>query len=52
MAKDMFIILKFIKGDERIIYHELTHAAHYAALGTVWYCTFVNAELAEIELSF
>ena len=25
------------------VYHELTHAAHYNALGTSWYTNFVNA---------
>jgi hypothetical protein len=25
-------------------YHELTHSAHYAALGNAWYTSFVNAE--------
>lgn len=30
------------------IYHELTHTAHYAALGSGWYGQFVNAEINEI----
>ncbi len=30
------------------VYHELTHAAHYAALGGGWYSTFVTAEEVEI----
>ena len=31
-----------------LFYHELTHAARYAALGNAWYSTFVNAEITEI----
>ena len=34
-----------IKGTE---YHELSHVSHYAKLGTVWYSSFVGAEMAEI----
>ena len=30
------------------IYHELTHAAQYSALGNSWYTTFVNAETYEV----
>mgnify|MGYP001794776867 CR=1 FL=1 len=30
------------------VYHELTHVAHYAALGNVWYSKFVTAEEVEI----
>ncbi len=30
------------------VYHELTHAGHYAALGGSWYGTFVTAEEVEI----
>jgi hypothetical protein len=33
---------------KELFYHELTHAAHYQALGNNWYTTFVNAELFEI----
>jgi hypothetical protein len=33
-------------------YHELTHAAHFEALGVTWYAAFVNAEVAEIEHTF
>lgn len=33
-------------------YHELTHSAHYAALGSSWYGGFVNAEISEIEQTF
>jgi hypothetical protein len=29
-------------------FHELTHAAHYLALGNLWYTSFVNAEEYEI----
>ena len=31
-------------------YHELSHASHYAKLGTVWYTNFVSAEVAEIAV--
>ena len=34
---------------KELFYHELTHAAHYAALGNSWYSAFVNAELFEIN---
>lgn len=34
----------FIKETE---YHELSHASHYAQVGTGWYTNFVNAELHE-----
>lgn len=30
------------------IYHELTHTAHYVALGGGWYTQFVNSEISEI----
>ena len=30
------------------IFHELTHAAHYAAVGNSWYSPFVEAEISEI----
>lgn len=33
---------------KELFYHELTHAAHYAALGNTWYTSFVNAEITEI----
>ncbi|MGH2648340.1 MAG: hypothetical protein ACRDE8_12260 [Ginsengibacter sp.] len=33
---------------KQLFYHELTHAAHYAALGDTWYRTFVTAEENEI----
>lgn len=33
-------------------YHELTHSAHYAALGNGWYAPFVNAEVYEIVNTF
>ncbi len=29
-------------------YHELTHSAHYAALGNGWYSQFVDAEVNEV----
>lgn len=31
-----------------IVFHELTHSAHYAALGNGWYSQFVNAEINEV----
>lgn len=31
------------------MYHELTHAAHYEALGNSWYSPFVDAEVASIK---
>ena len=37
----------FIKETE---YLELSHASHYAKLGTVWYTNFVSAEVAEIAI--
>ena len=37
----------YIKETE---YHELSHASHYAILGTVWYTNFVSAEVAEIAI--
>ncbi len=33
-------------------YHELTHSAHYAALGNNWYSQFVTAEIDEIINNF
>lgn len=33
---------------KELFYHELTHAAHYQALGDNWYTTFVNSELFEV----
>ena len=30
------------------VFHELTHAAHYAAVGNSWYNSFVDAEISEI----
>ena len=30
------------------IYHQLTHSAHYNALGNIWYTNFVNAEASAI----
>ena len=30
------------------MYHELTHVAHYQALGNSWYNSFVDAEVSEI----
>ncbi len=33
---------------KELIYHELTHAAQYQALGDNWYTTFVNSELFEV----
>jgi hypothetical protein len=32
-------------------YHELTHSAHYAALGNGWYSNFVGAEINEVILT-
>ncbi len=37
---------------KEITYHELTHAAHYAALGNSWYSSFITAEEAEIVSNF
>ena len=37
---------------KELFYHELTHAAHYAALGNKWYSTFVNAEVYEVVNTF
>ena len=34
------------------IYHELTHTAHYAALGGGWYSSFVNSEISQIISNF
>ena len=34
-----------VKND---IYHELTHSAHYNALGNIWYTNFVNAEASAV----
>jgi len=33
-------------------YHELTHAAHYAALGNDWYGQFVNSEINQVINTF
>ncbi|MEO7044031.1 MAG: hypothetical protein ABI091_01900 [Ferruginibacter sp.] len=33
---------------KELFYHELTHCAHYQALGNSWYTNFVNAEIYEI----
>lgn len=34
------------------VYHELTHTAHYEALGNSWYTSFVDAEITEIVSHF
>lgn len=34
------------------IFHELTHAAHYEALGNSWYNSFIDAEVSEIIYNF
>ncbi|HXH99754.1 MAG TPA: hypothetical protein VNI52_05775 [Sphingobacteriaceae bacterium] len=34
------------------LFHELTHAAHYEALGNSWYNSFVDAEVSEIIGNF
>lgn len=34
------------------IFHELTHAAHYQALGNSWYNSFIDAEVSEIIGNF
>lgn len=34
------------------VYHELTHAAHYKALGESWYGQFVDAEITEVVETF
>ncbi len=39
----------FVKGTA---YHELTHAAHYQALGIAWYRNFVDKEFSEIVSNF
>lgn len=36
---------------KEVFYHELTHAAQYAALGDSWYNTFVSAEESEITFT-
>ncbi|WP_419803463.1 hypothetical protein [Mucilaginibacter sp.] len=51
---DIAVSYKYPTSDElkETIYHELTHAAHYAALGNGWYGPFVDAELSALNATY
>ncbi len=51
---DVFISYRQGTSDrvKETVYHELTHAAHYAALGNSWYGPFADAELSSLIRTF
>lgn len=51
---DLTISYKLSTSDvvKETVYHELTHAGHYAALGDSWYGPFVSAELSALNNTY
>ncbi len=47
---DMAVSYQYPTSDalKETVYHELTHAAHYAALGSSWYGNFVDGEISTL----